>query len=179
MVSEPVHSHSIGRLECPVCCLVWIIIPYKEAFHILWYQTVQKVHCVMCQVQLTVPVGLHHQRNICCKTWHKKPGTEVCIGCHTLCWQFYHQWTDVSWCVAPACCLHTVVPGIVCDSRDIPVKFHLFCYSSCLSPYYSPFNLIFTPFDWIYLSVLPHHLSWYECVTSRLVTDMSCGNMGQ
>jgi len=22
----------------------------------------------MCQVQLTVPVGLHHQRNICCKS---------------------------------------------------------------------------------------------------------------
>jgi len=79
------------------------------------------VPCSAESTLLIVPVVLHHQRNICCKTWHKKPVTEVCISCHILYWQFYHQWTDESWCVAPACCLHTVVPGIVCDSRDIVV----------------------------------------------------------
>ena len=92
----------------------------QKAFLILWYQTMQ-VYCLMCQVQLIIPVGLHRQRNVCCKTWHKKPGTEVCIGCHTLYWQFYHQWTEESWCVEPACCVHSVVPRIVCESRDIAV----------------------------------------------------------
>jgi hypothetical protein len=41
-------------------------------------------------------------------------------------WQFYQQWTDEYWCVAPACCRHSVVLGIVCESRDIAEKFHLF-----------------------------------------------------
>jgi hypothetical protein len=103
-----------------------------------------------------VPVGLHHQRNICYKTWHKKPGTEVCIGCQALYWQFYQQWADESCCVAPVCCLHTVVPGIVCDSGDSAVKFRLFRNSSCLSPYYSPFNPICTLFNgyiWLFFLI--------------------------
>jgi hypothetical protein len=138
-----------------VCCPVWIIT-YKEAFHILWYQTMQKVHCLKYQVQLTVPVGLHHQSNICCKTWHKKPVTEVCIGWHTLCWQFYHQWTDGSWCVAPFCCLHTVVLGTVCDSRDIAVKLCLSCNCGCSSRTYLPFNPVCTRCDryiWLFCLV--------------------------
>jgi len=145
--SGSVHSHSIYLLACPVCCWVWIIITKKEAFHILFYQTLGKLHCLMCQVQLTVPVGLHHQRNICCKTWHKKYGTEACIGCHTLYWQFYHQWTDESWCVAPACCLQTVVLGIVCESGDIAVMYCLCCNCNRLSLSYSPFNPICTSLD--------------------------------
>jgi hypothetical protein len=116
----------------------------------------------MCQVQLIVPIGLHDHSNMCCKTWHIKPGTEVCIGCHTLCWQFYHQWTDECWCVAPACCLHTVVPGIVCDSGDVTVKFWLCCNCSHLSLSYLPFNPVCTAFDDIYLAILPHHISWYD-----------------
>jgi hypothetical protein len=62
-------------------------------------------------------------------------------------WQFCQQWTDESWCVAAACCLHTVVLGIVCESRDIAVKYRLFHTSSCRSTYYSPFNPVCTPFD--------------------------------
>ena len=156
MVSEFVHSHSSGLLACLVCCLVWIIITYKEGFHILWYQTLEKVHCLMCEVQLTVPVGLHNQSNVCCKTWHKKRGNEVCIVCHALYWQFYQQWTDESWCVTPACCLHTVMLGTVCDSRDIAVKCRLFCNCSHPSTSYSPFNPICTPFDryiWLFCFV--------------------------
>ena len=125
MVSVSVHSHSIYLSACLVCVHPVFIITYKEAFHILWYRTMQKVHCLKYQVQLIVPVGLHHQSNICCKTWHKKPVTQVNIGCHALCWQFYHQWTDGSCCVAPAWCLHTVVLGPVYDSRDIAMKLYL------------------------------------------------------
>ena len=161
-MSGSVHLHSSGLLTCLVCCPVWIIIPYKEVFHILWYQTVQKVHCLMCQVQLTVPVGLHHQRNICCKTWHKISGTEVCIGCHTLYWQFYQQWTDGSWCVAPTCCLHTVVVGIVCDIGTLLWSYvsvvivvapvHIFCPSTS-------FVHRFT--DISYRSASSHKAVWY------------------
>jgi len=148
MVSGSVRSHSSDLLACFVCCPVWIVITFKEAFPILWYQAVQKVHCLMCQVQLTVPVGLHHQSNVCCKTWHKKPGTEVCIGCHTLYWQFYQQWTDEFWCVAPVCWLHIVVLGIVCDSRVITETF-------AFNPH------LYTLWQ-IYLTALPHHISWYD-----------------
>ena len=137
ILSGSVHSHSSGLLACLLCCPVWIIITQKEAFLILWYQALGKVHCLMCQLQLIVKFGLHHQRNICCKTWHKKPGTEVRIGCHALSWQFYQQWTDESRCVAPACYLHTVVLGIVCDSRDIAVKYRVCCKCSRPSPSYS------------------------------------------
>jgi hypothetical protein len=120
----------------------------------------------MCQVQLIVPVGLHHHMNICCKTWHKKPVTAVCIGCHTLCWQFYHQWLDECWCVAAACCLHIIVPGIVCGSGDITVKFQLCCNCCHSSTSYAPFNPIYTPltdiYIYTYMTILPHHLSWYD-----------------
>jgi len=153
-----------------VCRRVWII-NMKKAFHFLLYHTVQKVHCLMCQVQLIVPVGLHHERNICCKTWHKKPVTEVCISCHTLYWQFYHQWTGESWCVAPACCLHTVVPRIVCDSVTA-VKYRLCCNCSRPSSTYLPFNPVFTLFDMIYLNVVPCHISW--CDTLMLCWSQIC-----
>ena len=128
----------------------------EKAFHFLLYHSVQKVHCLICQIQLTVPFVLHQQRNICYKTLHKKPVTEVCIGSHTLYWQFYHQWTDESWWVAPACCLHTVVPKIICDSRDMAVKFHLCCKFRWLSSSYLLFNPVCTPFDryiWLFCLV--------------------------
>jgi len=112
----------------------------------------------MCQVQLVVSVGLHHQRNVCCKTWHKKPGTEVCIACHTL----YQQWTDESWCVAPACCLHTVVLGIVCDSRVITETF--------------AFNPHLYTLWRIYLTALPHHITWYDTCQCIVGHRMSCGS---
>jgi len=178
--SESVHSHSSGLLACPVCCLVWIIIPYKEAFHILWYRTVQKVHCLMRQVQLTVPVCLHNQRNICCKTWHKKLETEICIGCHTLYWQIYQQWTDETLCVAPACCLHTVRLGIVCDSWDITLKYHLCCnfrrpsaFIHRSSPFVHPLIDICDCF------ASSHKPVRHRQVTATLFTDTSCGNVGQ
>jgi len=180
MVSGSVQSRSSYLLVCLVCCLVWIIITYKESFHILLYQKLEKFYGLIWQVQLIVPVGLHHQRNVCCKTWHKKPGTEVCIGCHALYWQFYQQWTDEFWCVAPACCLHTVVPGIVCDGRDIAVKCRLFHIASCLSSYYSPFNPICTPFDRIYRTVLPHHISRYDtchCHVGHRYVMWECGSI--
>ena len=176
MLSGSVHSHSCGLRLCLICCLAQIVTQ-KEAFHILWYQTVQKGHCPVCQVQLIVPVGLHHQRNVCCKTWHKKPGTEVCIGCHTLYWQFYQQWTDESLCVAPTCCLHTVLPGIVCESGDIAVKYHLCCNCSHPSWSYSSVNLVCTPFDRVFLTVLSCHISWYDM--SVPCWSLICGNVGQ
>ena len=183
--SGSVHSQSSGLLVCLVCCPVWIRITQKEAFHFLFYPTLGKLHCLMCQVQLIVPVGLHHQRNICCKTWHKKPETHVCIGCHILYLQFYHQWTDESWCVTPACCLHTVVPTIVCDILlwnyvclvtvvaslcTIAVKFRLCC--NCSHPFCcsTPFVHLLTD---IASSLKP---VWH--VTAMLFTDMSCGNVG-
>ena len=129
------------------------------------------VPCSAESTLLIVPVVLHHQRNICCKTWHKKPVTEVCISCHTLYWQFYHQWTGESWCVAPACCLHTVVPRIVCDSVTA-VKYRLCCNCSRPSSTYLPFNPVFTLFDMIYLNVVPCHISW--CDTLMLCWSQIC-----
>ena len=152
----------------------------EKAFYFLLYHSVQKVHCLMCQVHLTVPFGLHQQRNICCKTWCKKPVTEVCIGCHTLYWQFYQQWTDVSWCVAPPPCPHTVVPGIVCESGDIAVKYRLGCNWSQSSPSYSSLNRVCTPFDSVYLTVLPHHISRYDtchCHVGHRYVMWECGSV--
>ena len=68
VLSGSVHSYSSGLLVCLLCHPVSIIMTQQEAFHILLYQTLEMVHCLICQVLLIVPVGLHYQRNICCKT---------------------------------------------------------------------------------------------------------------
>ena len=112
-------------------------------------------------IKLIVPVIPHRQRNICCKTWHKKPGTEVCVGCHTLSWQFYDQWTDESWCVAPVCCLHTVVLGIVTVGillRSI-VSVVIVVVPLCLICHSTPFVPPLT--DITDRSASSHKLVWY------------------
>ena len=179
MVSGSVHSHSSGLLACLVCCPVWIIITQKEAFPVLLYQAVQKVNCVMCPSTVDSTSWSAPPEECMLQTWYKKPGTEVCIGCHALYWQFYQQWTDESWCVAPACCLHIVVLGIVCYSRDIAENYHLRCNCSHPSCSYSPFNPVCTPFNgYIWLFCL-FTLAYMTHVSAMLVTDMSCGNVGQ
>jgi hypothetical protein len=94
-------------------------------------------------------------------------------------WQFYQQWTDESWCVAPACCLHTVVLGIVCDSRDTAEKYHLCCNCSRPSLSCLPFNPVCTPFDRYIWQFCLITLAGMTHVAAMLVTVMSCGNMGQ